>query len=334
MLDTDTLLTTLYVMVDDFLNSPEQQQRQAQRAAQWTPPRGPQPSLTRAQVITLAVFGQWQRFTSERDFYRWAQRHLRELFPTLPHRTQFNRLQRRYWNELNDFWQFLTDHLPAPEQRVGPGYEAMDLTAVVTRDRRRRGSGWLCGQSAVGRSSRLGWFEGFNLLICSGEQGAITGWALADARTKDQPLAEVFLEQRSQRCPELRQIATVGHALDEGGYYLTDSGFAGRALHLHWWLDYGAEVITVPQRVGGPGHKPWRQPWDSGVRRWVASSRQVVERSFNKLHHTFRLRDERPHQWDGLLTRLAAKITLHNFCIYLNRLLGRKPLAFCDLWDW
>jgi hypothetical protein len=31
---------------------------------------------------------------------------------------------------------------------------------------------------------------------------------------------------------------------------------------------------------------------------------------------------------------LAAKIALHNVCIWLNAQLGRTPLAFTDLVDW
>ena len=85
MVDSDTFLTTLYVMIDDFCKShlsPEQ--------------RGGAPaSLTPSEVLTLALFGQWQRFSSERAFYRYAQQHLRGAFPTLPDRSQFNRLLRQ-----------------------------------------------------------------------------------------------------------------------------------------------------------------------------------------------------------------------------------------------
>jgi hypothetical protein len=35
-----------------------------------------------------------------------------------------------------------------------------------------------------------------------------------------------------------------------------------------------------------------------------------------------------------LRARLAAKVTLHNFCIALNVHLGRPRLAFADLVDW
>ena len=74
MIDTDTFLTTLYVMVDDFCKV---------RFAMCRRP-GPVASLSRGEVVTLAVFGRWARFQSERDFYRYACRRLRSSFPTLP----------------------------------------------------------------------------------------------------------------------------------------------------------------------------------------------------------------------------------------------------------
>ena len=75
MVDVDTFLTTLYVMVDDFCHSrlPERPCRP-----------GPEASLSDSEVITLTIFARWSRFTSERDFYRYASGHLREAFPTLP----------------------------------------------------------------------------------------------------------------------------------------------------------------------------------------------------------------------------------------------------------
>ena len=84
MLDVDTFLTALYVIVDDFCQSHRPQKRRP----------GPEPSLSAGEVITLAIFARWSRFSSERDFYRYAQSHLREAFPTLPERSQFNRLVR------------------------------------------------------------------------------------------------------------------------------------------------------------------------------------------------------------------------------------------------
>ena len=61
---------------------------------------GPQAALSRSEVLTLAIFGQWQHFGSERGFYRYAQRHLRAAFPQLPTREQFNRQMRQHHDAL------------------------------------------------------------------------------------------------------------------------------------------------------------------------------------------------------------------------------------------
>jgi hypothetical protein len=62
--------------------------------------------------------------------------------------------------------------------------------------------------------------------------------------------------------------------------------------------------------------------------------RQIVETVYAKVPHSFRLSRERPHDLTGFQARLAAKMTWHHVCIWLNEQLGRPSLAFADLVDW
>jgi hypothetical protein len=66
----------------------------------------------------------------------------------------------------------------------------------------------------------------------------------------------------------------------------------------------------------------------------VASIRQIVESVYGKLFNTFGLWRERPHESEGLRSCLAARVSVHNFCIWLNDQLGRPRLAFADLLGW
>jgi hypothetical protein len=141
MVDVDTFLTTLYVMVDDFCQTSLPPERHP----------GPQATLSRSEVVTLAIFGQWQGFGSERGFYRSAQRHLRAAFPQWPTRAQYNRQMRRQHAALVAFVLHLVHPLAA--QRCL--YEALDSTGVPTRDAKRRGAGWLPGLADMGWSNRL-----------------------------------------------------------------------------------------------------------------------------------------------------------------------------------
>lgn len=308
MLDSDTFLTTLYVMTDTFctINLPPE------------PHPGPNPSLTRSEVMTLALFGQWAHFQSERDFYRYAERHLRPAFPSLPNRAQFNRLLRTHRDAISAFAVYLAQRLAARDA----AYEALDCSGVPTRNAKRRGSGWLAGIADIGWSNRLGWYEGVHLLLAVTPRGIITGFGFGAASTKDQPLADTFFALRhTSNAP----LASVG--APAAGPYVADTGFEGATNCARWAAAYHAQVICPPRRTS---HRPWSKAW----RRWHAGVRQIVETVYDKLHYTFRLARERPHDLTGLQARLAAKVALHNFCIWLNTQHGRPLLAFADLMDW
>ncbi len=308
MIDKDTFLTTLYVMVDDFGKSQE-----------WVVHcPGPAASLSVSEVVTLAIFSEWSRFRNQRDFYRFAATQLQGAFPTLPVRTQFNRLLHHHCAAVVAFVGHLVEVLHAREVP----YEILDTTGVPVRNVKRRGRGWLAGQASVGWCTRLGWYNGFRLLLATNPQGVITGFGYGEGSAKEQPLTETLLALRAQSQPA---IPSVGRpAL---GVYIADKGFAGETTHASWQMLYQAEVITEPQAGS-------REVWPKPRRRWLHSIRQVVETVYGRLMEFCRLDRDRPHDLIGFHANLAAKIALYNFCIWLNEHLGRPRLAFADLLGW
>jgi hypothetical protein len=309
MLDVDTFLTALYVMVDDFYKSRPRKRRCP----------GPDASLSPSEIITLAIFARWSRFASERDFYRYACSHLSEAFPTLPDRSQFNRCVGLYTELIEE----MALHLAAEVLEASEcPYEALDSSAMTVRDAKRRGAGWLAGRADIGWSNSLGWYEGFRLLVATAPTGIITGFGFCAASASDQQVAETFFALRNR--PNSR-LSSVGSAA--AGPYVADKGFEGEGNHQRWLHRYGARIIHPPKRNS-------RKPWPKRLRRWVASIRQIVESVYEKLFNAFGLWRERPHELSGLRARLAARVALHNFCIWLNEQLGRPRLAFADLLGW
>ena len=144
MVDVDTFITILYVMVDDFCQSYPFTQ---------THHPGPQATLSCSEVVTLALFGQWAQFGSERAFYRYAELHLRAAFPALPDRSQFNRLLRQQTEIIIAFGMELVRLMDAQNCL----FERVDSSGIPTRDAKRRGAGWLPGQADRGWSNRMGW---------------------------------------------------------------------------------------------------------------------------------------------------------------------------------
>ena len=308
MIDLDTFLTALYVIADDLLKEFDPE-----------PPRpGPSPKLTRSEVAALTMVAVCGRFASERDFYRFAQRHLRSAFPTLPDRSQFNRCCRRHAPLL----AALAVRLAPALRRARDCYQVVDTTVAVTRDRKRGGSGWLAGVADLGWCTRAGWCQGVRILLAVWPSGVVTGFGTAPASTSERLMAETLFAARHMPQPRLP-----GAGAAAGVPYVVDTGFEGRAWHARWRARFGVEVIC-------PTKHSARQPWPEAARRWVSSARQIVETVNEKVLNRFGLSRERPHTLSGLQARLAARVALHNACIHLNRALERPALAFAELLDW
>ncbi len=301
MVDVDTFITALYVMADDFAKT---------RNKRSCP--GPSAALSEAEIVTLAVLGQWVNFPSERAFYRYAKRHLLSAFPTLPDRSQFNRQMRLQRDAITAFGLHLVAVLAAQDCN----YEVLDSTAAVTRNAKRRGAGWLAGQADIGWSNREGWYEGFHVLLAVTPTGVITGFGFGPGSSADHHLAETLL---AARCRAELGPSSCGQA--GRGNYIADKGFTGEIPHQRWKMLWQAEVIAAPHP------KSKRRHWPKALRRWLSGLREIIESVNDKLLNTFGLDRERPHDLTGFQARLAAKVGLHNFCIWLNAQLERPPLA-------
>ncbi|NNC28292.1 transposase [Longimicrobium terrae] len=313
MLSIEDLLLQLYCLVDEFCRANPALLRQHAGS------RGPAVKLSPSEIVTLSIFSQWDRFGGERGFFRFAEPHLRPLFPNLCDRTQFNRASRRFHPVTAAFFLHLAERLGS---REAP-YEIIDQFGVATRRSGRRGSGWLGGYTDKGKCSRLGYFHGVQVLSATTSSGAITGFGIGPGSTKDQPMAGTFFRLRRnppQGMPWLGRPAA-------GQIYIADKGFSGPNRHREWFAETGALLTCAPQE----GHAP---AWPRELRRALARMRQMCETVHEKLLNRFRLERERPHSMDGLFTRLCAKASLHNACILINRQLGRQPLAFADLLGW
>lgn len=309
MPDFETFVIAVYLLVDEF-----------ERAELPPEPvrRGRPPGLCRTEVLTLALIGQLDRFASERAFARFAHTHLQPLFPGLPNRSELNRACRLHMDELVHFGRWCARRLGA----LTAFYEALDSTAWPLRNAKRRGMGALPDVAAIGKSLRLGWFEGVRVMVAVTPEGVVTGYGVAPGNAHDCALAETFFAQRAE--PE-QALPSVGRPAS--GVYLADSAFAGRHVRTHWADAFNAHVYAPPQ----PGSA---ERWPQSLRRSHTSARQIVETVFQRLLQGLRLERERPRTLSGVLMRLAAKVELHNALIQYNRTTGHADLAFAEVIGW
>ena len=131
MLDLDSFLVSLYVLVDDWWK--------LKHASE--PTRVGRPALlTDPEVITLAILAQWPRFRSERDFWRFAQAHLGSYFPKLCSQSQLNRRVRALEPELRAFQRAVARELRGASEV----YHVLDTTLIPAIVRVRASRKGLC----------------------------------------------------------------------------------------------------------------------------------------------------------------------------------------------
>ena len=214
MLDVDTFLTALYVIVDDFCQSHRPQQRRP----------GPEASLSAGEVIALSIFARWSRFASERDFYRYAQSHLRGAFPTLPERSQFNRLVRFHAEAIEEI--------------------ALHLGKIVEGDRFTSGPD---PRHAVGRQGRG--HAGFGLMPSVVQQPGEQGFLAHCGRSTGVfhglllPVPQLALQRTASggSVLHLRGQSNPDHQVGRPSRSYVPTRFRRRRKHRRW-LALGAEV--------------------------------------------------------------------------------------------
>jgi hypothetical protein len=287
-MDLETFLISLFVLIDDWVSDvrPREPKRRPGRPT----------LLSDGEVLTLAILCQWQRFRSERDFWRFADAHLRGYFPDLLSQSQLNRRIRASEAELRSLQRDLAQTLADPSAV----YRVMDSTLVpaVVRVRACR-KGLFAGQASFGRSvSKTEWVYGFKVALSVTPEGVVTSFGLAPANCDERPIGE-FL------------VSSDGHDA-----FLADKGFSSVEWERRWLEEYGALVAATPQESA-------RRAWPEKARRWAAGKRQLIEGVIWQLKDQFSLERHRAKTLGGLLARLAAKVAAYTCGQVLNRRLGR-----------
>ncbi len=100
-MDLDTLIVTVFCLMDDALPCCLDARRLRRR--------GPQPQPHDSEVLCIEAVGEYLGFDQDRQIFDYFRRHFSHLFPTLQrvHRTTFARQSANLWQIKARVWQQL-----------------------------------------------------------------------------------------------------------------------------------------------------------------------------------------------------------------------------------
>jgi hypothetical protein len=301
----DDFCLWMYVMIDDWC---QQEQRQLRRA-------GPKPSTSSdSEVLTMVLVGECCGWHAETALLQQWQRR-GDLFPRLPSLSRFNRRRRNLAGCLAHLHQFVLRQLAWANEPLLL-LDSVPL-AVVSRARGRRGSNdWRLHDADYGYShtKRLPFF-GYRLHVLATCSGVILDWVLTNPKIADVAAADDLL----QRTPTPLQ----------GRWVLADKGYTSAALRQAVWTGRCVRLVVLPKRGTRAA-----QTLPLSVRQRFSRLRQRIETLNSQLAEQFALERTYAHSFDGMVTRLRAKLTAHLCCVYANWLSGAALVQALHIKHW
>ncbi len=217
--DLDTLVTALYVRVDDLLKSHPGR-------APARPAVGIAPQVSDAELVTLSVMQALAGYTSEARWLRSAADHLTALFPDLPQQPGYNKRLRKLVPTIS----WLIGVLARDTSVFTDDVWVIDSTPVEcarSRETVRRSD--LAGWAEYGYcASHSRFFWGLRLHLLCTLQGLPIGFALTGAKADERQVLLDILDQPALAGRDRQLI------IGDKNYYGRDfeAALAGAGVHL------------------------------------------------------------------------------------------------------
>jgi hypothetical protein len=283
--DLDLLLTAVYVTADDLL--PRK-------------PKNARRSLTDAEVVTLCVAQAIMGIPSDRRFLAVASKHLRHLFPAIPHQAGYFKRRRR----LADTLEWLMEVFASQSPGFFDDLLLVDSTPVeCARSRETVKRSQLADAADYGYCpSHSRFFWGFRLHLLAAPDGTPRAVTLASPKRDEREVALELLA-RARRDGPVIVIADKGYAGKE---------FATKASELD-------ATIIRPRRKDEPGRGPH-----------LAPIRQRIESIFWTCKDILTLERHGARTLPGLRERILQRLLCLAAAISLNHQLGRPSRALVN----
>lgn len=288
-MDITTFIISVYCIVDDFLKGKRLRRR------------GPQPTLSDSEVLTMEIVGEFLGIDTDRGLFRYFRRHYGDWFPAVKqiHRTTFVRQAANLWHIKQQLWLRLskwveqdplisiTDSFPIPVCRFARAYRCRILAGETA-----------FGRDEVARQT----FLGLRAHVRINLPGVITDFRLAPANIHDLEAAEDIFE------------GVQGWALGDRNYWSPHLKEQGLQQGLVW---------LTPYKSAKREKKPWPK--------WLSHKRYLIDTVFSQLTERFNAKRVWARDAWHFFSRWLRKILSHTVAVFFCQQLGLPPLRFAEL---
>ena len=288
--DLKDFITMIFVLIDDLYNEHVPKEIKTRRNKETA-------VLSDSEIITIAIVGEILTIDSEKAWFSFVSRNLRDLFPRMCERSRFNRVRRNLMSVINEIREQLNIYVSVSQndERIIDSFPL----AVCKFGRARyckafKGYGAEYGYCPSKKET----YYGYKVHVLCTLEGYVTNFIITPASVDDR--AAVF--ELLGRCP--RPLVLVG----DKGYI--DCALADELRELH-----GITLIAMKRDNAKNQFPKW-------FRRLIFKVRRRIETSFSQLCVQFNIEKVYAKSLWGLQSRIVTKFLGFNLCCFVNHLLG------------
>jgi hypothetical protein len=188
----ETMLTTLYCIIDDFINAfISTAAGQKMIYSYWKPKRGPQRQLILSEVLTLNILRFSFHIFDLKAFVRLAECSYKTYFPGLPNYENFVKAANQSFPFTVIFLQYLIE---LNRRMSRDGLFFLDSTALSVCENWNISTHRVMKRYASRGKTGKGWFYGFKLHGACDKDGNIVGLRFSTGSKQDSQQAEVLIK--------------------------------------------------------------------------------------------------------------------------------------------
>ncbi|ARC86229.1 transposase DDE domain protein [Clostridium argentinense CDC 2741] len=254
--------------------------------------------MSDSEIITLSLVGELLTIDSEKAWFGFSRKNLRDLFPKFCTRTRFHRTRKSLFKvvevirkELTSFLNYqhdqvrIIDSMPIPVCAFGRAHFHRSFKP----------------EAAYGKcASKKQTYYGFKLHAVIALDGYISDFILTPADIDDR--IAVW---------DLTAIAPFTTVIG-------DKGYIGESLALHLKSENHINLVTIKRTNS-------KVKVSKQFRRMIFKARRRVETSFSQLSGQLNIQRVLAKSMWGLVSRITNKILAHNLCFFINKILNINP---------
>lgn len=253
--------------------------------------------MSDSEIITINIVGELITIDSEKAWFSFCKKNMRDLFPRFCDRTRFNRTRRNLHavieeirKKLSELTEFIhkpyriIDSIPIPVCKFGRAHFHKIF----------KGFGATYGRCASKKETYLG----YKLHLLATLDGFITDFIITPANIDDREAVWELIDS-------YRKITLIG-----------DKGYIGNKLAAE--LEYEKEITLLPVKKNNS-----KVQFPTILRQTIFKLRRRIETTASQLTGQLNIERVLAKSYWGLLSRIKTKLLAYNLCYYINMLMGK-----------